>query len=350
MVRTGGSSANDMKTPVNITSPDTIHSQAVTVESWDNLFRYWQDKDSQLDWSCIFTLPVWLKSWWESFGKGHDPYICAVWENQQLIGIAPFMREGNNAHIMASPDLTDYTDLIVVPGQESHFLSILLTHLRQEGIDYVYPGQMRPDSSICSELKAVAQNLRFTISHLPAERIYEVALPRTWEDYLRLLSGRERHEIQRKLRRLYEAGRITYRVVEEKKDVQSAMDVFIRLFRSNTPEKAGFMDTFKESFFRSLAEVLADVCMIRLSFLDIDGTPAAATMCFDFRSTVYLYNNGYNEKYRALSVGLLSKAFSIRHSIELGRGRYDFLKGDEPYKIRLGGSPVQLCDCRIRLI
>jgi len=325
----------------------SLSSATVTIESWDSLFRYWHDKDNQLDWNCIFTLPVWLRTWWDSFGREHEPYICAAWKNQQLAGIAPFLREGNTVRIMGSPDLSDYADFIVVPGQESHFLRILFSHLRHEGIVSVHAGLMRPDSSVLSELKNNAQDMGCKISMELAERTYELLLPRTWEEYLRALSGKERHEIQRKLRRLESAGRITYRVVEEKEDVRSAMDTFISLFRSNATEKAGFMYPVKESFFRALAEALAEARILRLSFLDIDNTPASATLCFDYRSTVNIYNNGYNERYKSLSVGLLSKVFSIRHSIELGRKKYDFLKGDEPYKVRLGGVPVQLYDCRI---
>jgi CelD/BcsL family acetyltransferase involved in cellulose biosynthesis len=127
------------------------------------------------------------------------------------------------------------------------------------------------------------------------------------------------------------------------------MDVFVNLFRSNTPGKARFMNAARESFFRSLTNALAEAGLVKLSLLEINDTPAAATLCFDYRSTVYIYNNGYDGKYGSLSVGLLSKAFSIRHSIEQGKRKYDFLKGDETYKGRLGGAPVQLHRCWVKL-
>ncbi len=72
-------------------------------------------------------------------------------------------------------------------------------------------------------------------------------------------------------------------------------------------------------------------------------------MCFDYNSTVYLYNNGYDNRYRSLSVGLLSKVFTIQDSIRRGKNKYDFLKGTEVYKHRLGGKPVQLYRCQVKL-
>ena len=50
-----------------------------------------------------------------------------------------------------------------------------------------------------------------------------------------------------------------------------------------------------------------------------------------------------------MSVGVLSKALCIRDSIERGKKRFDFLKGDEHYKYHLGGQEVQLYRCLIKL-
>jgi CelD/BcsL family acetyltransferase involved in cellulose biosynthesis len=102
-------------------------------------------------------------------------------------------------------------------------------------------------------------------------------------------------------------------------------------------------------FFRSMAEALAETGILKLFFLYLDEAPAAAVMCFDYNSTVYLYNNGYDDRYRSLSIGLLSKVFTIQESIERGKIKYDFLKGTEVYKKRLGGKPVQLFRCQVEL-
>ena len=46
--------------------------------------------------------------------------------------------------------------------------------------------------------------------------------------------------------------------------------------------------------------------------------------------------------YRQLSVGLLSKALLIKHSIELGLKQFNFLQGNEPYKYDLGAADNKL--------
>jgi CelD/BcsL family acetyltransferase involved in cellulose biosynthesis len=174
-------------------------------------------------------------------------------------------------------------------------------------------------------------------------------LPASWDDFLNQLTGKERHEIRRKLRRLNEAGRVNFRVVESQAEVGEQIDLFLTLFKLNRSDKSDFMTDQRASFFRSLAGAMAEAGILKLFFLDLDDIPAAAVMCFDYNSTVYLYNNGYDNQYRSLSVGLLSKIFTIQDSIRRGKNTYDFLKGTEAYKHRLGGKPVQLYRCQVKL-
>ena len=61
-----------------------------------------------------------------------------------------------------------------------------------------------------------------------------------------------------------------------------------------------------------------------------------------------IYNSGYDPQYAYLSVGLLSKAACLRHAIEDGRKRLDFLRGNEPYKYDLGGKDLQVYRCLIK--
>ena len=127
------------------------------------------------------------------------------------------------------------------------------------------------------------------------------------------------------------------------------MKTFLALFRSNRSDKAEFMNDRMDSFFRVLSVALNKARILKLFFLDFDERPVAATMCFNYQSTMYLYNNGYDKRFGSLSVGLLGKVLSIKESIHCGKKTYDFLKGSEVYKRRLGGQPVQLYRCLIEL-
>jgi CelD/BcsL family acetyltransferase involved in cellulose biosynthesis len=208
---------------------------------------------------------------------------------------------------------------------------------------------VRADSVVFKNLIAVAKDLGYEISCDPEDVTMELNLPASWDDFLNQLTGKERHEIRRKLRRLKEAAQINFRVVENPVDVAQEIDTFLALFKLNRSDKSAFMSDQRAAFFRALAFEMAAVGILRLFFLDLDEVPAAAVMCFDYRSTLYLYNNGYDIQHKSLSVGLLSKIFTIKESIKRGKTRYDFLKGPESYKRRLGGKPAQLYRCRLDL-
>jgi cysteine synthase len=62
-----------------------------------------------------------------------------------------------------------------------------------------------------------------------------------------------------------------------------------------------------------------------------------------------LYNNGYDRRFSSLSVGLMSKIFSIRDCISCGKKNYNFLRGSEAYKRRLGGRPRTLLRCEVTI-
>ena len=328
----------------NIEEPYTVES-----ETFDSVFAHWQRADSGLTWNCLFVLPVWLKTWWSNFGRTDSLYLMSVRHEGRTIGIAPLQREGDIVRLIGDENVCDNLDFIVAPNKSAEFYRILLNYLKQDGVKRLELVPVRQNSSVMAQLLPLAEKTGCRISQESNSISYELDLPDSWDGYLNILSGKERHETRRKLRRLNAAGRINYRMVDDPFSVKKEMQTFLDLFRSNRPDKAEFMKDRMVSFFRGLAEALAEAQLIKLFFLDLDGEPIAATMCFNHHSTMYLYNNGYDERFGSLSVGLLSKVLSIKESIRSGIKTYDFLKGAEAYKKRLGGQPIQLYQCLIEL-
>ncbi|MCL0073761.1 GNAT family N-acetyltransferase [Dehalococcoidia bacterium] len=317
---------------------------SLTRETFVSLAPAWSELCLRTTADSLFVTPRWLDIWWQQFGKGREWYLCAVRDGDAVIGVAPLLLKGNRASFMGSPDVCDYLDFVVAPEREADFFNTLLTSLAESGIVSLDLLSLRPDSTVLTSLAGIARERGLAISCEPHDVSLELDLPATWDEYLEMLSAKQRHEVRRKLRRLREAGEIDYDVEE---DPRESMEFFLRLFRANREDKAAFMTAQMESFFRSIAEAMADV--LRLEVLKIDTLPVAVVMCFDYRDVVYLYNSAYNPRYASLSVGVLSKVFCIQNSIQRGRKRFDFLKGAEVYKYRLGGKEIPLYDCRIAL-
>ena len=206
---------------------------------------------------------------------------------------------------------------------------------------------MRPESTVLTRLVDIARSRGCEVLCQPEDVSVELDLPATFEEYLEMLDTKQRHEVKRKLRRLMEAGKIDLRIVEDGAAIQKAMDVFLKMFSESRSDKAAFLTSQKESFFRSLADTMSEVKLLRMGILELDAKATAMILYFDFNGGVYLYNSGYDPEYTALSVGLMSKVLCIQESIKQGKKKFDFLKGNEVYKYHLGGKEVTLSNCQI---
>ena len=326
------------------------HAVTVSHEPLAALVNYWRRTESSLAWNCLFVLPMWLDSWWSSFGEGRPPGIITVKHQGEPIGIAPLIIEKHQARFIGAPNVCDYQDMIVEPGKEAEFFGALFGYLKDAGIKYLELNPLHADSTVVTALPGLEtrMNCRFTCTQ--EDWVYAMDLPPSWQAYLGQLSGKQRHEIRRKLRRLHDAADVRLRVVEADDVVADEMDVFIDLFTANRSDKNAFMTQSMGAYFRCLAKSLAEAGLLKLYFLDLDGHPAATAMCFDYGHTIYLYNNGYNRRFQSLSVGVICKVLAIKDAIERKRIRFDFLKGSEKYKQHLGGKPFPVYRCRIDLL
>jgi len=205
-------------------------SYTVTEESFDWFTSYWKDQGHELSWDIPFILPPWLKVWRQSFAPEITPHFLAVRQENRVTGIAPLLIKDRVASIIGSPDVCDYADFIVAPRKERDFFQTLLEDLKHRGVNLLDLRSIRPDSTAVSNLVDTAQNLGYKVSCQQDDISLEVDLPPTWDEYLQLLTSKQRHEVKRKLRRLEEAGNIDYAVIDKAESVPEFMDVFLRMF------------------------------------------------------------------------------------------------------------------------
>lgn len=319
----------------------------VIQESFDSLASFWADPSHQLRWNSVFVLPAWLKVWWQEFEPEAEPYLVTIRQGEKIIGIAPLLIREGSASIIGSADVCDYLDFVVAAGMEEDFFSTLLDDLREKGVKHLDLRSLRPDSTVLTSLVGIAEKQGYEILCQPEDVSLEIDLPATWDGYLETLSKKQRHEVRRKLRRLWETGKVEYRCLEPDQASEDFMDTFLKLFTLSRQEKADFMTARMESFFRSLAKAMTEIGLLRFGLLEVDGLPAAMTMGFDYDDTIYLYNSAYDPQFNSLSVGVLSKALCIKESIEESKKRFDLLKGNEIYKYHLGGREIPLSRCQI---
>ncbi len=321
----------------------------VTEENFASLTAYWREDKYNLNWGSVFVLPAWLQVWWRTFGNGAHLSLLAVRQDGEIIGIAPLSIKGETATFVGSADVCDYLDFIITPARERDFFPALLDDLTGKGIRQLDLAPLRPDSTVLTHLLPIARERKYPVLCQEDGVSVEMDLPATWDEYLASLSVKQRHEVKRKLRRLGEVGDVAYHCIEVGQEVCDLTDTFLRLFVLSRTDKANFMTRQMESFFRALAEAMAEIGVLGFGILRLDELPVAMIMRFDYNDTVYLYNSAFDPNFGSLSAGILSKVLCIKESIRRGRKKWDFLQGRETYKYRLGGTGVSLSSCRIEI-
>jgi CelD/BcsL family acetyltransferase involved in cellulose biosynthesis len=164
------------------------------------------------------------------------------------------------------------------------------------------------------------------------------------EGYLSTLGKKERHEIRRKVRRAEAVGTIR---LEDAADPLEQLDEFIDLHQKRWGVDGLFPPTpggaRSRVFARRLFELAGADGPVRLTFLSVGARRIAAGVHFETADGILYYNAGIDPDAKDLSPGVLMIHAYIGRAIERGLRRFDFLRGDEPYKYEWGAvdEPIQ---------
>ena len=166
-------------------------------------------------------------------------------------------------------------------------------------------------------------------------------LPESWDEYLEGLSGKDRHELRRKMRRLErELPGTTVRSHAAPRRLGRGHDAeFLTLHRLSKVGKARFMDERMEALLpgrhaRPRRGGLGAAVVPR-----VEGAAVASFLCLEYAGCVGLYNSGFDPAHAKLAPGIVLLAHVIRDAIERGVPVFDFLRGEEPYKYAFGPKP-----------
>jgi CelD/BcsL family acetyltransferase involved in cellulose biosynthesis len=165
---------------------------------------------------------------------------------------------------------------------------------------------------------------------------------RSWDEYLAARSRNLREKVRRGGRKLERAHEVTYRLCGSAAELERDMETLLRLHRDRWGEGTAFGQPPVFAFHRDLAAAMLERERLRLWTLEVDGKPVAAWYGFRFEGIESFYQSGRDRSYDKLSVGFLLLAKTLEAAFEDGLERYDFLRGNEPYKDRFADSDAGL--------
>jgi hypothetical protein len=274
----------------------------------------------------------WHWYWWKHYRPDRRLNIVIALRNKEVVGILPLTLGMDNIYRFIPECSVDYlTAFCTKECLES--LEILFGSLdKSNGFDLRNIPFENPAFSVIGEF--FSKNKSGTT--IKKEKIYKIRIEGTWADYLRSRTRNFRRMYSKKISKLSDLGKIDFIVKSpSKRDLLSAMNLHISRWDStNTPSK--FLSESRRNLVLDLFACKRVSLKPVIFQLLMNNKIASYRLGFISRRTYFDWNTAYDRSYGKLfspGMVLLGKIVKALFDRELSIDCFDFMRGDELYKL-----------------
>lgn len=306
----------------------------------------------------------WLGTWWQHYGRGREWFVLAVYDEWgRLAGVAPWFVEHVPAFgrvvqfLGAGETCSDHLSVLCARQDSTAVTNALAEWLMNQscsasGEDWNMinlDGVLSDDPVVCELLKQLEQ-LGCMVHRQNGFHSWRVPLPGTWDEYRSQLSKPNRRHVRVLQERLVDTGTVNIQAVESPDEFSRVWPLFVDLHqrrRQGLGQSGCFASPAFAGFARQVAEEFLRLGKLELLWIERAGEPMAAQLALIDGGVTYAYQVGVNPEMLADSPGWLVHTQSIKRAIAKGHMAFDFLRGDEPHKQRMGGEPQSMLKVRV---
>ncbi|MEM8732613.1 MAG: GNAT family N-acetyltransferase [Planctomycetota bacterium] len=318
------------------------------VESAHELLALQEEWDA-LEFDSPFMEFGWLCSWWLQIGGNGSLYVVTSRdESGQLVLIAPWYlhqsrTRGTEIRFLGSGKIcSDYSSLAVhTDSNPAEEVAALVEWLRQRS-DWKcinLEGCAKSDSHIGLFVRLMADR-GYQFFGKQEESFWRLQLPNSYSEFVSTRPKKTRQKLRKVERESFPDSE--FELCTEQRDLDSYLHDFKLMHMARHRELHGhdgcFEDLSFDAFLKSnLARLLSEQ---RLWFgrLRIDGQVAASCIAMQRHDILYYYQTAFDPKLFAHQPGWIQNIHLIQNCIAQRVSAIDFLRGDEPYKARLGAE------------
>jgi CelD/BcsL family acetyltransferase involved in cellulose biosynthesis len=271
-----------------------------------------------------FQSPAWIAAWCTTIGKNKAAHVVTVRDGSELVALFPMAisRTPWRALRFMATGVSD----ILQPLVRSGFEPFVGDYWRQacenlRGVDLIDLHQMRTES--CCAFDVLLSMDRQADCPL-------LDLPASFDEYTKMLSKSLRYDVNKGFR-----GEFEWKISDTAEQAQANFDVFLHL-HSQRWRKRGLPGAFGlhkiQEFHRAFLALAGKT--VELETLWHDAQPIGALYVMATDRSSFFYQSGFDPAAKKLCPGTVLVATAIRRAIDEGRRQFDFLRGDEPYKMR----------------
>ncbi|HEY2517818.1 MAG TPA: GNAT family N-acetyltransferase [Polyangiaceae bacterium] len=338
--------------------------------------REWSELAAEAPKAELTLTPTWLLAWWHQFGgtDGRSLRLVTFRDAGKLVAIAPLCRRlATHLHVLPvrrlellatgdeGPDeiCSDYVGLLCADGYGREVASTLARLIVVEGAlgpwDELRMPNMSGEDPMVEELRAALAQVGAHAAVTEVGRSPYVALPGSWDEYLRSLHGQDRYLVTRAERELQKwAGRDEVRLMRAStpEELAEGKRILQTLHQERWQERGDDGVFASARFTRFHDEVMSELLTgnegkLDLLWLTVKGEPVAAVYNLVFRGKVYFYQSGRKlDVPKGVKPGISIHAFALRRAIDEHLREYDFLNGLSQYKRKLATGTHALVSLR----
>lgn len=279
----------------------------------------------------------WNMLWWKAFQNQGDLRLLVFRLQEEVVGIAPFYVDRwfglKRFRFLASGDTcTDYVDVICDPKHYELCADSLSEYIRGQKFDIVEL-ECPKDGHLSASLMPTLES-EYDFDHRDVEPTWLLELPSEWTEFLSARRSSLRRKINKAARRL-ESGELLVASTSEGLPIDTALEILKDLHtrRMNSTGKPGvFADPKFEEFLTNVVVEKASTGEVEIIVASTDGTPVGVQIYFDSSEGYQFYQSGYAPEAMKLEPGHLLFTEMVKRAIGRGDQRFDFLRGNEPYK------------------
>jgi hypothetical protein len=303
----------------------------------------WEAVQARAESPSPFMSWAWHRAWADAVGGGSDVSACEALAVQDAEGVhailpvrrqtIPFHRVPVTALTWAIGDMGCPDNLDVLATSEAD-VGALVPLLEELDWQVLVLSNLAPNAPGARRLCESLADRGYAINRQPLWVCPYLDLGDGWERYLASLSGKRRQALRYMERNLNRHHAVTITDYDCDR-IEEGWRHLVALHERRWQDAGGegaFRDPRVDRLHRRFAAELSRRGQLWLTTLDLDGEPAAAWVGFTCYDTVYFYQSGRDPRWERESVGQVLLAAMIRRGMERGFRRFDFLRGDDPYK------------------
>jgi CelD/BcsL family acetyltransferase involved in cellulose biosynthesis len=299
----------------------------------------------------------WISSWWKNASTSREPVILVARQGGEVLGLLPLYAErtplgGRRLRFLGDGIVgSDYLGVLSLPEHADRCAAGFADHLLVSSADELQLDDLLDEDPLC---QAIASRWPQPLGAPIVESRYRCPFVRTTGDFAQFLAalpdglGAQWHRRRKWLQKFPD---FRVEILRTPSEVARGMDVLFDLHRQRWALEGG-SDAIDgprvEAFHRDSARRLAELGWSRVYLLHVDGAPRAALYGWRHGDRFSFYQAGHEPAWRPRSVGTVLLGFVLQSCFEGDVTEFDFLRGDEPYKLRWATGWRETVRLRVR--